>query len=278
MRNKNHYFLLFDVVKLFLIEKISKKTKKTQRKYKHYTNDYSAYLQALAYLCGKTKIVHLMLEKILQALKTKYAHLGLEEQILKAIATRLAAAVKDDTEIENTVKGVEEEVKLLQSVADKGRTSLTKAEEARKKLEKELEEMRAKSNPNPPTPPTEPKPDEMPEWARGLLQAVEKQNETIAAFQAEKQQPTAKERFLGQLKAQGVSEPFYKHHLGRTFKDDAEMDAFVNELKADEQAFLQTQANTGLSSHSSNVLGGGTDANGVSADVQAYINETFKKQ
>nr|DAN48992.1 MAG TPA: hypothetical protein [Caudoviricetes sp.] len=271
-------FLLFDVVKLFLIEKDKQKTKKTQRKYKLYTNHYSAYSQALAYLCGKTNIVHLMLEKILQALKTKYAHLGLEEQILKAIATRLAAAVKDDTEIENAVKGVEEEVKLLQSVADKGRTSLTKAEEARKKLEKELEEMRAKSNPNPPTPHTEPKPDEMPEWAKGLLQAVEKQNETIAAFQAEKQQQTAKERFLGQLKAQGVSEAFYKHHLGRTFKDDTEMDAFVSELKADEQAFLQTQANTGLSSHSGNVFGGGTDANGVSADVQAYINEKFKKE
>ena len=110
------------------------------------------------------------------------------------------------------------------------------------------------------------------------MEAVKKQNETIAAFQAEKQQQTAKERFLNQLKAQGVSEPFYKHHLGRTFKDDTEMDAFVNELKADEQAFLQTQANTGLSSHSNNVLGGGTDANGVSADVQAYINEKFKKE
>nr|DAV10993.1 MAG TPA: hypothetical protein [Caudoviricetes sp.] len=229
---------------------------------------------------AKTNIVHLM-EKILQALKTKYAHLGLEESILKAIATRLAAAVKEDTEIENAVKGVEEEVKLLQSVADKGRTSLTKAEEARKKLEKELEEERAKSNPNPqnpPTPPKEPKPDEMPEWAKGLLEAVEKQNETIAAFQAEKQQQSAKERFLNQLKTQGVSETFYKRHLERTFKDDTEMEAFVNELKADEQAFLQTQANAGLSSHSGNVFGGGTDANGVSADVQAYINETFKKQ
>ena len=218
------------------------------------------------------------MEKILQALKTKYAHLGLEESILKAIATRLAAAVKDDTEIENAVKGVEEEVKLLQSVADKGRTSLSKAEEARKKLEKELEEARAKSNPNPQNPPTEPKPDEMPAWAKGLFQAVEKQNETIAAFQAEKQQQSAKERFLNQLKTQGVSEPFYKHHLGRTFKDDAEMDAFVSELKADEQAFLQAQTNTQLSSLSGSVLGGGTDNNGVSADVQAYINETFKKQ
>ena len=221
------------------------------------------------------------MEKILQALKTKYAHLGLEESILKAIATRLAAAVKDDTEIENAVKGVEEEVKLLQSVSDKGRTSLSKAEEARKKLEKELEEARAKSNPNPqnpPTPSTEPKPDEMPAWAKGLLEAVTNQGKAIQAFQEEKQQQTAKERFLNQLKTQGVSEPFYKHHLGRTFKDDTEMDAFVSELKADEQAFLQTQANTGLSSHSSNVLGGGTDANGVSADVQAYINEKFKKE
>nr|DAP64572.1 MAG TPA: hypothetical protein [Caudoviricetes sp.] len=221
------------------------------------------------------------MEKILQALKTKYAHLGLEENILKAIATRLAAAVKDDTEIENAVKGVEEEVKLLQSVADKGRTSLSKAEEARKKLEKELEEARAKSNPNPqnpPTPPTEPKPDEMPEWAKSLVEAVNKQNETIAAFQEEKLQQSAKERFLNQLKTQGVSETFYKHHLGRTFKDDEEMNAFVNELKADEQAFLQAQTNTQLSSLSGSVLGAGKDNNGVSADVQAYINETFKKQ
>ena len=217
------------------------------------------------------------MEKILQALKTKYAHLGLKESVLKVIATRLAPTVKDDTEIENAVKSVEEEVKLLQSVADEGRTSLSKAEEARKKLEKELEEARAKSNQNPqnpPTPPTEPKHNEMPEWARGLLEAVNKQNETIAAFQAEKQQQTAKERFLNQLKAQGVSEPFYKHHLGRTFKDDTEMDAFVSELKADEQAFLQSQANTGLSSHSRPIIGGGLKENEPSAEVQAL----FKKQ
>ena len=94
-----------------------------------------------------------MVDKLLQSLKTKYAHLGLEESVLKAIATRLATAVKEESEIENAVKGVEDEVKLLQSVADKGRTSLTKAEDARKKLEKELEEMRAKSNQNPQNPP-----------------------------------------------------------------------------------------------------------------------------
>ena len=222
-----------------------------------------------------------MVDKLLQSLKTKYAHLGLEENILKAIATRLANAVKEESEIENVVKGVEEEVKLLQSVADKGRTSLTKAEEARKKLEKELEEERAKSNPNPQNPPapsTDPKPDEVPAWAKGLLETVKKQNETIAAFQAEKQQQSAKERFINQLKTQGVSETFYKRHLERTFKDDTEMEAFVNELKADEQAFLQTQANAGLSNLSGSVLGGGTDNNGVSADVQAYINNNLKKE
>ena len=222
-----------------------------------------------------------MVDKLLQSLKTKYAHLGLEENILKAIATRLANAVKEESEIENAVKGVEEEVKLLQSVADKGRTSLTKAEEARKKLEKELEQERAKSNPNPQNPPapsTEPKPDEMPEWAKRLVEDVTNQGKAIQAFQAEKQQQTAKKRFLNQLKAQGVSETFYKRHLERSFKDDEEMNAFVNELKADEQAFLQTQANTGLSNLSGSVLGGGKDNNGVSADVQAYINNNLKKE
>ena len=218
-----------------------------------------------------------MVDKLLQLLKTKYAHLGLKESVLKVIATRLATTVKDDTEIENAVKSVEEEVKLLQSVADEGRTSLSKAEEARKKLEKELEDMRAKSNPNPqkhPTPPTDPKPDEMPEWAKSIMEVVNKQTETIAAFQAEKQQQSAKERFLNQLKTQGVSETFYKHHLGRTFKDDEEMNAFVSELKADEQAFLQTQANAGLSSHSRPIIGGGLKENEPSAEVQAL----FKKQ
>lgn len=222
-----------------------------------------------------------MVDKLLQSLKTKYAHLGLKESVLKVIATRLATTVKDDTEIENTVKSVEEEVKLLQSVADEGRTSLSKAEEARKKLEKELEEERAKSNPkpqNPPTPSTEPKPDEMPKWAKSLVDVVNKQNETIAALQAEKEQQSAKERFLNQLKTQGVSETFYKHHLGRTFKDNTEMEAFVNELKADEQAFLQAQTNTQLSSLSGSALGAGKDNNGVSADVQAYINDKFNKQ
>ena len=217
------------------------------------------------------------MEKILQALKTKYAHLGLKESVLKVIATRLAPTVKDDTEIENAVKSVEEEVKLLQSVADEGRTSLSKAEEARKKLEKELEEVRAKSNQqpqNPPTPPTEPKPDEVPAWAKSLVEAVTNQGKVIEAFQAEKQQQSAKERFLNQLKTQGVSEPFYKHHLGRTFKDDEEMNAFVNELKADEQAFLQAQTNAGLSSHSRPIIGGGLKENEPSAEVQAL----FKKQ
>lgn len=218
-----------------------------------------------------------MVDKLLQSLKTKYAHLGLEESILKAIATRLATAVKEESEIENAVKGVEEEVKLLQSVADKGRTSLSKAEESRKKLEKELEEMRAKSNPNPqnpPTPPTEPKPDEMPAWAKDVLEAVTKQGEAITAFQAEKQQQNAKERFLNQLKAQGVSETFYKRHLGRTFKDDAEMEAFVNELKADEQAFVQKQTNAGLSYLSNPIIGGGLKENEPSPEIQ----ELFKKQ
>ena len=215
------------------------------------------------------------MEKILQALKTKYAHLGLKESVLKVIATRLATTVKDDTEIENAVKSVEEEVKLLQSVADEGRTNLTKAEEARKKLEKELEEMRAKSNQQPQNPPTpEPKPDEVPAWAKGFLEAVTNQGKAIEALQSEKQQQSAKERFLNQLKVQGVSEPFYKHHLGRTFKDDEEMNAFVSELKADEQAFLQAQTNAGLSSHSRPIIGGGLKENEPSAEVQAL----FKKQ
>ena len=52
------------------------------------------------------------------------------------------------------------------------------------------------------------------------------------------------------------------------------MNAFVSELKADEQAFLQAQTNAGLSYHSKPITGSGLKENEPSAEVQAL----FKKQ
>nr|DAX58828.1 MAG TPA: hypothetical protein [Caudoviricetes sp.] len=44
-------FGAFFIIGRYHLSKTKKKTKKTQIKYKHYTNHYRAYLQVLAYLC-----------------------------------------------------------------------------------------------------------------------------------------------------------------------------------------------------------------------------------
>ena len=78
-----------------------------------------------------------MFEQILKELKTKYANLGLSEAILKVKANQLAKTVKEESEIENAVIGVEDDLKVIQSINDSFRTKLTELE--KKTAEKPIE-------------------------------------------------------------------------------------------------------------------------------------------
>ena len=62
-----------------------------------------------------------MFEQILKELKTKYKDLGLSENVLKATAEFLGGAVKEESEIESAVAGVEGMLKVQQSIADQNK-------------------------------------------------------------------------------------------------------------------------------------------------------------
>lgn len=68
-----------------------------------------------------------MFEQILKELKTKYKNLGLSEEYLKVIAKRLAKTVKEESEIEEAVADLEDEMKFQQSQNDAIRTLKTQA-------------------------------------------------------------------------------------------------------------------------------------------------------
>lgn len=53
-----------------------------------------------------------MFEQIFKALKTKYNDLGLGDVFLKVIAKRLAKTVKEESEIEQAVTDLEDEMKF----------------------------------------------------------------------------------------------------------------------------------------------------------------------
>lgn len=75
-----------------------------------------------------------MKQKLLAALKTKYANLGLGEKAFDGVAALLAKTVTKEDEVENAVSGVEVEslLKAIQSSVDSERT---KAATAAKELE-----------------------------------------------------------------------------------------------------------------------------------------------
>ena len=71
-----------------------------------------------------------MKENILKQLKTKYKDLGLSQSALNGVAELLSKTVKEESEIEAAVSGVEGLLKGMQSETDRLRTELA---EARKK-------------------------------------------------------------------------------------------------------------------------------------------------
>ena len=102
----------------------------------------------------------------LEALKTKYAPLGLGDKILTGFASKIAKTATEET-LAQLVEDIEPELQIWQSVLDSHRKEISdlkkqvKPAEAKKEVKpKEVQE------------PEQPK-DEAPEWAKALISEVQ---------------------------------------------------------------------------------------------------------
>ena len=73
-----------------------------------------------------------MKEQILTALKTKYANLGLSDQVLNSVSELLATSVTEESAIEGAVSGVESLLKAVQGDNDRIRTAAAKKNQPKK--------------------------------------------------------------------------------------------------------------------------------------------------
>src|SRR5574344_566826 len=76
-----------------------------------------------------------MKKKILEALKNKYKNLGLGEKAIEGAAAFLEPSIKDESDIETAIAGVEPLLKAFQSDTDGIRTAKTAAEKRLAELE-----------------------------------------------------------------------------------------------------------------------------------------------
>jgi hypothetical protein len=89
-----------------------------------------------------------MKEKILAALKQKYANLGLSDEVLVAVASANESYITDEN-LDSFVAGAEGMLKQYQSIADRARTERDTAKREADELKKKVAELEGKQTPDP---------------------------------------------------------------------------------------------------------------------------------
>lgn len=204
-----------------------------------------------------------MKQKILSALKNKYAHLGLSREALDGVASVLEKTIKSDEEIETAVSGVEGMLKVFQSEADRERTNYNALKAAKEELEKKLKEA------TPPTPPKEdPKPFDAEAFRAEILETMRKERES--ATQNEQKAAQRKAEITTKAKEYGIPETLIGNFA---IADDANVDDFFKGVK-------QTLADAGFEFSEPPTKGGGirTDAEGIANLISKETENIVKSK
>ena len=212
-----------------------------------------------------------MFEQILKELKTKYANLGLSEAILKVKANQLAKTVKEESEIENAVIGVEDDLKIYQSISDVSRTKVTE-------LEKVISELKnGKTDEKQEDKKEESKSEDMPAWAKAIIDANTKMTETLSGIQQKESNISNAQKLADKLKELNVSDNFSKFQVqGKTFANDEEIMSFATSLQEAETNYKQSLNDGKAETFANPIFGKVAKEGGVSSDVQSFIDSTFK--
>lgn len=213
-----------------------------------------------------------MFEKILKELKTKYANLGLSETILKAKAKQIEKAVKTEEEIADAVAGVEDDLAIFQSFADQNRTLAKKIEELEKGKGAD-----PKPEPTPTPKPEDPKPaptgDEIPAWAKAMIESNKTLADSLTAMQQKEAQQTNAQKLQSKLDELKVSKTIQALiPAGLTFENDDAIDIYANDMKTKSDAIAQEFGNSALAATVKPLFGEAKKEGEVSPDVQAYLD------
>lgn len=88
-----------------------------------------------------------MKQKILAALKNKYANLGFGQKALDGVADYLEKTVTEESQIETAISGVEPLLKVFQAEADRSRTELNALKVENEELKKKATQTDPKDDP-----------------------------------------------------------------------------------------------------------------------------------
>lgn len=176
--------------------------------------------------------------KILELLKTKFV--GVDEKILERISEKLSEKTTSEEEAKKAVDGVTYQT-IIQSEADRRATEATKSAIENYEKKHGLKDGK-KVDPEPqPKPESKPQPngDDMPEWAKAMLENQNKQIEILTSkldnMDKEKVANSRKALFAESIKAlPDKQKAMYEKNFQRmSFESDDDFNAFMDDHKKD---------------------------------------------
>lgn len=205
----------------------------------------------------------IIIERVQKRLKPKVKQFGFTKKVLKSVAAEIAnkleiaedASDEDaDAQVDNAIETALPYLSLIQSRAnelhEEWKKSLQKDDENDDDDDSEEgEESPTRSNHQNKSTKTKKKEEDMPKWAKALLDSNELLKSEVASLKSEKVSNTRRSRLESLLKDSGTfGKRTLKSFAKMNFKDDDEFDEFFSEVEEDLKALNQERADAGLSS------------------------------
>lgn len=168
-----------------------------------------------------------IIEQIVAGLQTKFP--GVDKAILTRIATKKGEGVTEEDKVNSIVEGIGFQ-DVLQSNSD------FRANEAALSAIANYEKKHGIKDGKPVAEPPEEKPkeselkDDLPEWAKTLIDSNKSLTDELAAIKAEKNQATRQEQIFAKAKEYGIPEKYIKRCA---IKDDEDLDSYMKDLQQD---------------------------------------------
>lgn len=203
-----------------------------------------------------------MKEKILAKLRALYPGLNLSQKRLDAIADKLSTKITEETEIDDKLNELNE----IFPFAD-----MAKQDDRLRTLEAKHKEP-APTPASSPAPGSDPKPDDVPAWAKALVDSNKKLTDKLAAIEKKEYGQSMLQKLTKKLTDIPAS-----YYSKRTLPEsDETLDAFVDEVKQDYEAFKQEAINSGLKltpGPGGSGGDGGKKPAAVSDEVKAFVTK-----
>lgn len=180
-----------------------------------------------------------MKEKIKEALKTKYANLGLSDNAFSGVAAVIAKTVKEENEIVTAVSDVDtlNLLKGLQGEIDSYRTKSSK-------YEKELEELKKKAETKPVE--TKPKDDDVPEYIKQIQSQLEELKSKDKAKNDSEKLNSLKSQAKVELEKKGIKGGLCDKYLKDvSLTDDLTVEKLIEKGESEHNFFLSELSGDG---------------------------------